>query len=81
MEGSYALFMRAVGATVKTAAGLNAVPDDFASTMLALRGQRVDGAFKTIIIMRDPGADDLEGLIVFVSTNFAAVHNAFLPFV
>ena len=79
MEGGYALFMGAVGATVKTATGLDAVPDDFASTMLALGGQRVDGAFEAIEIMRDPGADDLQWFIVFVSTNFTTVHNA--PFI
>src|SRR5438552_5995027 len=63
-----------MGAAVKAAAGLNTVADDFAAAMFAFWGQRVNGAFETVKVVRDACDDHFDWFIVFISTNFTAVH-------
>jgi hypothetical protein len=48
--------------------------DDFATAMVALRGQGMNRALKTIEVMRDAVLDDFQRLIVIVSANFT-LHN------
>jgi hypothetical protein len=71
-----ALFMRAVAATIEIASRLNAVTDDFATTVLALGGQGVDRAFETIKIMRNAGDNDFQRFVVVVAADFALVNLA-----
>src|SRR5437867_10694568 len=63
-----------MGAAVKAAAGLDTVADDFAAAMFAFRGQRVNGAFEAIEIVGDARDDHFDWFIVFISTDFTAVH-------
>jgi hypothetical protein len=57
---TYAFVAGAVGATVKSAADFDAVTDDFATTMLTLRRQGLDGAFEGIKHMPLAFLDHLE---------------------
>ena len=70
-----ALFVGAMGTTEETASRFHTVSNDLAPTMFAFRGQRVNGTFKTVKIMRDPSNQNFNWLVVFVSANFTAVHN------
>jgi hypothetical protein len=72
---SNSLFVGAVSAAVKAAAGLDTMPDDLAPAMFTLGGQRLHGALEAVKVAGDAGDDDLDGLIVFVSTNFALAHS------
>lgn len=45
------LFVRAMGATEKFTARLDPVANDLAAAMRAVRRQRMNGAFKTIVIV------------------------------
>ncbi len=53
---------------------LDAVADDAAAARRALRRKRVDRAFKAVEDVALSREDDLEGFVVFVSTNFALWH-------
>lgn len=70
-----AFFVCAMGAAIIIAAGFNSVPDNLASAMLALRSKGVNGAFETVEITRDAVDDDFQWFVVFVSADFADVHN------
>jgi hypothetical protein len=59
----------------KGAARFDPVPDDFASTMITIGCQGMDGAFKAIKVVGNAVVHDLHGFIVFVSANLAFVHN------
>jgi hypothetical protein len=78
MHGSDSFLMGAMGAAIKVTACLHAVPDDFAAAVLALRGQCMNGTFKTIEIVRDAVHHNLQGLVVFISANLATIHG--IPF-
>jgi len=53
MNGRYAFLMRAVCATKEVAARFDAMPDDFAATMIAFRSERMDGTLEAIKVMRN----------------------------
>ncbi|MDB6067426.1 MAG: hypothetical protein JWR26_3634 [Pedosphaera sp.] len=74
MSADNSLFMRAMGATEELTACLDPVANDLATAMLTVGCQGMDGAFKTIVIVRNSINHYFEVLIVFVSTNFASVH-------
>jgi len=78
MDGSDALFMGAMGTTVVTATGFDAVPNDLAAAMLAFRSQGVNGTFKAVEIVRNTGDNNLNRLVIFISASFAFVHS--VPF-
>src|SRR5688572_11108793 len=75
MHGGDAFLMCAMGATIETAPCFNAVPNDFASAMLAFRCQRLNRAFETIKIVRYTRHNNFQGFIVLVPTNFTSAHN------
>jgi hypothetical protein len=67
-------------AAIEGALSLDAMADDFAVAVFASGGQRVDGAFEAIEIMRFPMDRNLNGLVVIVSANFTFVHKHPLTF-
>src|SRR4051794_26237062 len=67
--------MGAVGAAKKRATRFDAVTDNFAAAVVALRSQSVNGAFKRIKVSGNAVDDDLQIFVVFVSANLASVHN------
>ena len=70
-----ALLMRAIGAAIIAPTSFDTVTDDLASAMFAFRGQRVDGAFKAIEIMRCSRDKHLDRFVVFVSADFTTTHS------
>jgi hypothetical protein len=74
--GGVAVF-GAVGATVDCAVGFYAVADHAAIAVLAARCEGVDSALETVECVMIAVENDLEGLFVFVSANFAACHDFF----
>ena len=52
--------MSATGAAEEIPARLDAVANDFATTVFARRGEGMDGALETIKVMRNPIYDDFE---------------------
>ena len=61
-------------ATEHHAAGLVAVANDAAATVVAFGRECVDGAFEGIEIMRDAVCDDFQRLVVFVAADFAGLN-------
>jgi len=58
------------GATVDFALLFDAVPDDPAAAMRALRGKGLDGAFKAVKNVGVTLNGDFQGFIVFVAADF-----------
>ena len=58
-------------ATIKRAAGFDAMADNPATAMTALRREHVDRAFEAIVVMRNAIDDDLDRFVVFVAATFA----------
>src|SRR6185437_543516 len=79
VQGHNAFFVGAIGAAINAAASLHAVTDDLAAALLTFWRQRVNGAFKTVEIMRDAVLDDFQRLIVIVAAHFTS-HTLFFPF-
>jgi hypothetical protein len=65
---------RTMRAAVKLATRFGTVADDPAATVSARRSERVNRTFEAIERVRAPALDDLKGLVVLVSANFAAGH-------
>ena len=61
-------------ATEEMPRNLDTVSNHFALTVLANRGHRLNRAFETIECMPRSGSFDEEGLVVFVTTDFAMYH-------
>jgi hypothetical protein len=61
-------------ATVKRPVRLDAVPDDFAATVVARGGELVNGALETVERVGRAIAYDVERQVVLVSTDFAFTH-------
>src|SRR6267378_1323822 len=76
VHGGHAFFMGAMRAAINVAAGLGAVTDYLAAAMFAFRGQVVDGAFETIVVVRDAVFDDFKRFVVFVSAYFTTIHKS-----
>jgi hypothetical protein len=74
MDSGDSFLVGAMGATIKVATRFNAMPNYFATAMIAFRGKGMNGAFETVEVMRNSIGDDFEGLIVIVAANFAKVH-------
>jgi hypothetical protein len=66
----------AVGATIHHPAGFMAMPNDSASAVAALWGESVDRAFETIKIMRDSVGNDLNRLIILITTYLASLNSS-----
>src|SRR5215510_6169471 len=64
----------AVCAAVERALRLDAVADDFTTTVLAYRRQFVDRTLEAVERVRAAGGDDLEGHFVVVTAHFAVGH-------
>jgi hypothetical protein len=75
MHRGDAFRVSAVSAAVVIPPGLNPMSDDFAATMFALECERVNRAFETVKIMRNPRYDDFDRFVVLVSTNFTSMHS------
>jgi hypothetical protein len=73
--GGFAAVLGAVGAAVDCAVGLDAMADHAAIAVLAARREGVDRALETVERVVVTVENDLEGLFVFVSANFAACHD------
>ena len=54
------------------ASGFDAVADDSAAAVTALRRKRVNGAFEAIEIARNAVDENLDRLVVFVAATFAS---------
>jgi hypothetical protein len=66
---------RAVGAAIEVAVGFYAMANDLDATVLAGRGEGMDGTLKTIKGARShAGHAYLKGFIVLISTDFALGH-------
>jgi hypothetical protein len=74
MCADHSFLMGTIGAAVEIFSRLNAVTNNFAATMLASGCQGMNGAFKTIIVMRDAVDDYFQVLVVFVSADFTLIH-------
>jgi hypothetical protein len=74
MDSGDSFLVGAMGATIKAATGFNAMPNYFATAMIAFRGKGMNGAFETVEVMGDSIGDDFEGLIVIVAANFTGMH-------
>ncbi len=61
-----------MSAAVHRATCFDSVANDAAAAMFAFRRQRVDRAFETIEVMRNPVDEELERFVVFVSADFTA---------
>jgi hypothetical protein len=75
LNGGDTFMVGAVSATKITAAGFNAVTDDFAAAVFARRRQGVNGTFKTVEIVRDSVGHDFQWFVVLVSAYFALHKN------
>src|SRR5215510_16255357 len=64
----------AVRAAVERALRLDAVADDFTTTVLAYRRQFVDSTLEAVERVRAAGGDDLEGHFVVVTAHLAVGH-------
>ena len=69
------LLMRAMSAAIITAAGFDAVANDLAPAMLALRSESVDSALETVEVMRYARAHNFQWFIIFVAADFTSIHN------
>src|SRR5438067_13186722 len=76
MHSHDTFFAGAVRATKEIAARLYAVANDSTPAVATLRGQAMNSAFETIIIMGNAIDDDLDQFVIFVSADFASVHNS-----
>src|ERR1041385_8457764 len=65
-----------MSATEVTSAGFDSVPNNSAATMFAFRCKGVNGAFKTVEVVRDSSDHHFNGLVVFVSTHFTTIHKS-----
>lgn len=74
------LFMSAVSTAEIISAGFHTMSHDLAPAMFTLRREGMNGTFKAVKITGDTGHYDLQGFIVFVSTNFAAAHKLTVGF-
>ena len=72
MDSGYAGLAGAMSTAIEGAFRLDTVANDFTITMLALWGERVDGAFETIENMRDAAHPYLKALIVYVAAYFTS---------
>jgi hypothetical protein len=72
----HALCLGTVCATVETVGCLYTVADDRAATMGAGRRQGVDCTLETVEHMRSASHDDLERLVILITTDFALCHSA-----
>ena len=61
----------AVGATVDVFPGLDSVADDFAAALGTFRRKGMNGAFEAVIVMHIALDDDIQGLVVIVTADFA----------
>ena len=77
MDGRNSFLVRAMSATVETAAGFDPMANNLAPAMITFRRHGVDGALEAIKIVGDPGSHDFDRFIVFISTNFALIHNIY----
>ena len=73
-----AFLVRAMSATVKASARLDAVAYDFAPAMLAFGRQSIYGALEAVKVVGDSIYNDFDGLVVFISANFTSVHKKLL---
>jgi hypothetical protein len=73
-----AFFVGAVGTAIEHAIRFDAMPDNLAIAMVALRSQRMNGALKAIKEMGFTIPDDFDGFVVIISANFALNHNNLL---
>jgi hypothetical protein len=62
---------RTAGAAEHLAVGLDAVTDNAAIAMVAMRRERMDGAFKRIERHGLSGGHDLERLVIVIAANIA----------
>jgi len=74
MDGRYAFFVGTMSTAIKISTRFNSMADDLAATVLALRRQHLDGAFKAIEVMRNAIYDYFQRLIIFVAANFTSAH-------
>jgi hypothetical protein len=63
-----------VSTTVKRAFGLDSVAYDLAATVLAHRGELMNGTLEAVECMRLSSGDDLEGEIVVVAADLTSSH-------
>src|SRR6185436_13248252 len=68
---AHTLFFGAMRATEERTARFDAVADDFAAAMTALRRQRMNGAFKTIEVVRNAVHHNFDRFVIFVAARFA----------
>jgi hypothetical protein len=61
-------------AAIESTSRFDAVTNDFAATMGAARGERVNRAFKTVEHMRAAAHPHLEALVILVSAHFTLSH-------
>lgn len=71
--------IRAICAAVDFVARFDAVADDAAIAMGALRRERVDGALKAVERVRFSRHSHVEGFVVFVSADFTFWHGMISP--
>jgi len=70
------LLVRAIRTAEKRATRLDSVSDDFAPAMRTFRSQSMDGAFKAVEIMGNTIDNNLQVLVVIISTDLTAVHDS-----
>lgn len=66
-----------MGATIEGALGFHAVADDAAIAMAASGRQGVNGAFEAVEHVRIARVDNLETLVVVISTDFTTSHDEY----
>lgn len=66
--------LRAMGAAIHHATGFMPVTDDTAATMRTLWGEGMNGAFKTVEVMRNSIHHNFERFIVLISAHFAGLN-------
>ncbi len=63
-----------MSAAIQVPTRFNPVADNLAPAMIALGGQRVNGALETIKIAGSAVYNNLYGFVVLVSADFAMIH-------
>jgi hypothetical protein len=76
-QPAFAAFARAIGAAEYLVAVFHAVPNNFATAMIAFRLHFLNCALETVKDVRFSLERDLKCLVVFVSAMFAFSHNAY----
>src|SRR5436190_199617 len=77
-ERANARLLGAAGAAKHHPVGFDAVTDDLATAVRAVRRQRVDGALEGVEGMRVAGHRYCEGLVVLVAAHFTLFHDSIL---